>query len=74
MMYIRQIQILVQAQICTWLIVYTEKTADPARSAAFSVYMSVKNTLLSEFFSEALVILVKKLVNLFHNLLHNIHP
>ena len=23
------------------------KTADPARSAAFSVYMSVKNTLLS---------------------------
>mgnify|MGYP004715609417 CR=1 FL=1 len=44
------------------------------RSAAFSVYMSVKNTLLSEFFSEALVILVKKLVNLFHDLLHNIHP
>ena len=37
-------------------------------------YMSVKNTLLSEFFSEALVILVKKLVNLFHDLLHNIHP
>lgn len=36
-----------------------QKTADPARSAAFSVYMSVKNTLLSEFFSEALVILVK---------------
>ena len=34
--------------------------------------MSVKNTLLSEFFSEALVILVKKLVNLFHDLLHNI--
>lgn len=51
-----------------------QKTADPARSAAFSVYMSVKNTLLSEFFSEALVILVKKLVNLFHDLLHNIHP
>ena len=25
MMYIRQIQILVQAQICTWLIVYTKK-------------------------------------------------
>ena len=50
------------------------KTANPARSAAFSVYMSVKNTLLSEFFSEALVILVKKLVNLFHDLLHNIHP
>ena len=24
MMYIRQIQILVQAQICTWLIVYTK--------------------------------------------------
>ena len=40
----------------------------------FSVYMSVKNTLLSEFFSEALVILVKKLVNLFHDLLHNSHP
>ena len=51
-----------------------KKTADPARSAAFSVYMSVKNTLLSEFFSEALVIHVKKLVNLFHNLLHNSHP
>lgn len=51
-----------------------QKTADPARSAAFSVYMSVKNTLLSEFFSEALVILVKKLVNLFHDLLHNSHP
>ena len=51
-----------------------QKTADPARSAAFSVYMSVKNTLLSEFLSEALVILVKKLVNLFHDLLHNIHP
>ena len=26
MMYIRQIQILVQAQICTWLIVYTKRT------------------------------------------------
>ena len=25
MMYIRQIQILVQAQICTWLIVYTKR-------------------------------------------------
>ena len=25
MMYIRQMQILVQAQICTWLIVYTKK-------------------------------------------------
>ena len=25
MMYIRQVQILVQAQICTWLIVYTKK-------------------------------------------------
>ena len=24
MMYIRQVQILVQAQICTWLIVYTK--------------------------------------------------
>ena len=24
MMYIRQIQILVQAQICTWIIVYTK--------------------------------------------------
>ena len=27
MMYIRQVQILVQAQICTWLIVYTKKKA-----------------------------------------------
>lgn len=51
-----------------------QKNSRSARSAAFSVYMSVKNTLLSEFFSEALVILVKKLVNLFHDLLHNIHP
>ena len=27
MMYIRQIQILVQAQICTWLIVYTKNAS-----------------------------------------------
>lgn len=39
----------------------------------FCVYEREKQ-LLSEFFSEALVILVKKLVNLFHDLLHNIHP
>ena len=32
MMYIRQIQILVQAQICTWLIVYT-KTSSSGQSA-----------------------------------------
>ena len=74
MMYIRQIQILVQAQICTWLIVYTKKQQIPPDLLFFSVYMSVKNTLLSEFFSEALVILVKKLVNLFNDLLHNSHP
>lgn len=29
MMYIRQIQILVQAQICTWLIVYTKRGETP---------------------------------------------
>ena len=35
MMYIRQIQILVQAQICTWLIVYTKNGPHP-QSAFFS--------------------------------------
>ena len=49
-----------------------EKQQIPPDLLFSSVYMSVKNTLLSEFFSEALVILVKKLVNLFHDLLHNI--
>lgn len=51
-----------------------QKNSRSRQICCFSVYMSVKNTLLSEFFSEALVILVKKLVNLFHDLLHNIHP
>ena len=51
-----------------------EKQQIPPDLLFSSVYMSVKNTLLSEFLSEALVILVKKLVNLFHDLLHNIHP
>ena len=51
-----------------------EKQQIPPDLLFSSVYMSVKNTLLSEFFSEAVVILVKKLVNLFHDLLHNIHP
>ena len=59
------------------------KTADPARSAVFlCVYEREKHTSMIklrilrylELFSEALVILVKKLVNLFHILLHNIHP
>ena len=74
MMYIRQIQILVQAQICTWLIVYTKKQQIPPDLLFSSVYVSVRDTLRLELLSEALVILVKKLVNLFHNLLHNIHP
>ena len=51
-----------------------EKQQIPPDLLFSSVYMSVKNTLLSEFFSETLVILVKKLVNRFHDLLHNIHP
>ena len=59
------------------------KTADPARSAVFlCVYEREKHTSIIkqrilcylELLSEALVILVKKLVNLFHNLLHDIHP
>ena len=41
MMYIRQVQILVQAQICTWLIVYTKRGAASSFCSTSRVLFSI---------------------------------